>query len=207
MAFQLPPNISFKKEKRSFGWVYLFRHSKLGQIGRIVPRGRADGRTQITCEVTGDPNDPMTEKRAGIFKPLGKKIADEMERITNGGKPSTGKTVKPPSNLPLEPRKGVAQKLMQCEVCDAGIGLLVLAPDAPDEGGLEDYARLMYPEISKHKLPTWIIGGLAPSQGVDDSNEPRCIIRKVYPKREAISYASPDEFNLITEKLRDRHCV
>ena len=82
MAFQLPPNISFKKEKRSFGWVYLFRHSKLGQIGRIVPRGRADGRTQITCEVT---NDPMTEKRAGIFKPLGKKIADEMERITNGG--------------------------------------------------------------------------------------------------------------------------
>lgn len=95
---------------------------------------------------------------------------------------------------------------MQCEKCDAGIGLVILAPEAGTEGGLEDYARLMYPEIIRFEVPNWIVGALAPSAGVDWLNKPRCIIKKVYPEREAIFYASPEEFNAITNKLREGHC-
>jgi len=42
----------------------VFRHTQLGNLGRIVLQGRPDGRTHVTCEVAGDAGDPMTEKRA-----------------------------------------------------------------------------------------------------------------------------------------------
>lgn len=204
MNIQLPPNITFEKKRLSYGWAYVFRHTDLGKLGRIVLQEHSDGKTQTTCEVSGDANDPMTEKRAAIFKPLGLKIVKEMERILS--KEKVHHEPAPPPVLPPEPKKGIASKLMQCEKCDAGIGLLILAPDAKDVGELEDYARLMFPEINRHKLPTWIIGALSLSAGVDVANEPRCIIKKFYPAREPIFYASPDEFNAITEKLRDKHC-
>jgi len=95
---------------------------------------------------------------------------------------------------------------MQCERCNKAIGFIVLAPDALELGELEDYARLMYPEIAKENVPAWIVGGLVPSAGVDSSNEPRCVVRKIYPQREAVFYASPDEFNNLTEGLRKRCC-
>lgn len=206
MRFNLPKEVSFSKEQRPYGWVYIFRHTQLGRLGRIVMQGRMDERSQVSCEIAGDPNDPMTEKRAAIFKPLGKKIADEMHQITSRGITGTANINIPPPTTPPEPRKGIARKLMQCEKCDAGIGLIILASEAEHEGELEDYARLMYPEIIRFKVPVWIVGALTLSAGVDELNEPRCIIKKVYPKREAIFYASPEEFNAITDELREGHC-
>lgn len=67
-GFQLPPDVSFRKERRSGAWVYVFRQTQLGDLGRIVLQGRPDGRTHVTCEVAGDTADPMTEKRGAIFK-------------------------------------------------------------------------------------------------------------------------------------------
>jgi len=64
-GFQLPPDVSVRKERLSGTWVYVFRHTQLGNLGRIVLQGRPDGRTHVTCEVAGDPDDPMTEKRLG----------------------------------------------------------------------------------------------------------------------------------------------
>lgn len=83
MRFNLPKEVSFSKEQRPYGWVYIFRHTQLGRLGRIVLQGRTDGRTQVSCEIAGDSNDPMTERRAAVFKPLGEKIADEILRITS----------------------------------------------------------------------------------------------------------------------------
>ena len=64
-GFRLPPGVSITKQTVSDGWAYLFRHHSLGQLGRIVLRETADGRTHISCEVAGDAHDPMTAQTAG----------------------------------------------------------------------------------------------------------------------------------------------
>ena len=153
-GFQLPKGVSFRKERVSGSWVYVFRQTQLGDLGRIVLQGRPDGRTHVTCEVAGDPADPMTEKRAAIFKPLGTELARQLDIATGG----TGeeKWVSPPPR-PAESLKRVATKLMQCERCGAPVALLIFADDATDRGGLEDYARLMYPKVVELNLPTWVI--------------------------------------------------
>jgi hypothetical protein len=48
---------------------YVFRHRLLGEIGRILLQELGDGRCHISCEVVGDPSDPMTTQRQAIFKP------------------------------------------------------------------------------------------------------------------------------------------
>ena len=83
-GFHLPPDVSFRKERLSYGWAYVFRHTQLGNLGRLVLQGRPDGRTHLTGEVAGDPADPMTAKRAAIFKPLGLELAQKFDRATGG---------------------------------------------------------------------------------------------------------------------------
>jgi len=126
-GFQLPPDVTFGKERLSSGWAYVFRHTQLGNLGRIVLQGRPDGRTHVTCEVAGDEADPMTEKRAAIFKPLGMSIARQLDTATGGA--GEEKWDAPPRR-PSESPKRVATKLMQCETCDAFVALLIFA-DAP----------------------------------------------------------------------------
>jgi hypothetical protein len=35
-GFQLPPDVSFEKQRLSNAWAYVFRHRLLGEIGRIL---------------------------------------------------------------------------------------------------------------------------------------------------------------------------
>ena len=56
--FQMPKDISFKKEQTSFGFVYNFRHKKLGKLGRIVLEENMIGQTHVSIEIAGDPDDP-----------------------------------------------------------------------------------------------------------------------------------------------------
>lgn len=199
-GFKLPPDVSFRKERLSSGWSYVFRHTQLGNLGRIVLQGRLDGRTHVTCEVAGDAGDPMTEKRAAIFKPLGMALARQLDIATGG----TGeeKWVSPPPR-PSESPQRVATKLMQCETCGANVALLIFADNATDRGGLEDYARLMYPKVVKLNVPTWVIGPPIDSEPSPDS--PADIL-KIWPERESIRQLRPDEFNPIIETLATTHC-
>ncbi|MBI1929505.1 hypothetical protein HYR99_35325, partial [Candidatus Poribacteria bacterium] len=109
-GFQLPPDVSVRKERLSGSWVYVFRHTQLGDLGRIVLSGRPDGRTHVICEVAGERADPTTEKQAAIFKPLGTELARQLDIATGG----TGeeKWVSPPPRLTELPKKRVATKLM-----------------------------------------------------------------------------------------------
>jgi hypothetical protein len=50
----------------------------LGELGRILVQELDDGRCHISCEVVGDPSDPITQ-RAAIFKPLGLELTRQME--------------------------------------------------------------------------------------------------------------------------------
>ena len=68
-GLQLPPDVSYEKQRLSGAWAYVFRHRVLGELGRILLQELEDGRCHISCEVVGDPSDPMTTQRAEIFKP------------------------------------------------------------------------------------------------------------------------------------------
>ena len=194
--FHLPPDVSFKKERLSYGWAYVFRHAQLGELGRIVLQGRADGRTQLICEVVGDPDDPMTEKRAEIFKPLGLELASKFDKAIGGTGDVDMPWVDPPPR-PAEPKTGVASTLMQCQTCRANVALLIFADNAKDVGGLEDYARLMHSKVVELDVPTWVIG--APDEQAAD-------ILKIWPERESVRHLRPDEFDPIIEKLITTHC-
>ena len=201
-GFKLPPDVYMRKEHLSSGdWTYVFRHKQLGDLGRIVIQSRPDGRAHITCEVVGDADDPMTAERAAIFKPLGMELVRQLDRATGG----TGdeKSVSPPPRRPAKPLKRVASQLIQCERCGASVALLIFADDATDRGGLEDYARLMYPKVVELNVPTWVIG---PPIENEPSPESPADILKIWPEREAIRQLRPDEFDPIIEALATTHC-
>ena len=64
----MPPEVSFRKERLAGNWVYVFRHVQLGTLGRIVLQRRPDGNTQVSCEVVGNPEDPMSPDCRAVWK-------------------------------------------------------------------------------------------------------------------------------------------
>jgi hypothetical protein len=73
--FRLPPDIAIQKEALPDGTAYVFRHRKLGILGRIRIQERAAGGSHLVAEVAGDPADPMTTKRAALFEPLARSVS------------------------------------------------------------------------------------------------------------------------------------
>src|SRR3954466_7369603 len=97
--FELPAEVSFARERLGDGWVYVFRHRTLGLLGRILLQDTGDGRSRVTCEVAGDPADPMTARRAGGFNPLGLELAHRLESRA-GTVPEAGAAPPPPPPPP-----------------------------------------------------------------------------------------------------------
>ena len=117
------------------------RHGALGQLGRVVLQDRDDGRCQLSCEVTGEPADPMTAERRRIFEPLGLELARRVE-ATAGPAPESAAADPPPR--PAEPEELIENKLIPCGRCRTMVAMLIFAPEATDPGRLEDCARKMY---------------------------------------------------------------
>jgi hypothetical protein len=109
----------------------------------------------------------------------------------------------PPPQAPGEPGEWVESQMMQCERCEAGVALLIFAARATDHGGLEDYARKMYPQVTRLNLPTYVIG---PALGEDPMIERPADILKIWPAREPVRRLRPDEFNPIIAGLARAHC-
>ncbi len=85
VQFSMPSNVKSQKQLLSNGkWGYVFRHDELGELGRIliVPHGNE---SQICCEVSGEPDDPMTEKRRAILEPISNDIIDKMVSVCGIG--------------------------------------------------------------------------------------------------------------------------
>lgn len=199
--FNLPPEISYQQEPVPNGFAFNFRHAKLGDLGRILLQERPDGQTQILCEIVGDPEDPMTAKRGAIFKPISEAITSQLDAALGGtaqilGEGDPSGAVKPPTSV-----EKIASKLIPCLKCGRPAALLIFADYAQDIGGLEDYARLMYPKIIELDVPTWVI---APPEG--QGRDAAANILKVHPKREAIRKLTPDEFNRKLDKIIALHC-
>jgi hypothetical protein len=200
-AFQLPSDISFEKQRLCDAWAYVFRHRVLGGLGRIVLQEGDDGRCHISCEVVGDPSDPMTAQRIAIFKPLGLKLAHQMEMATGPTAEGAG-WVEPPLR-PAQAREMIESKIIPCERCATVVAMLVFAPVATDPGRFEDYARKMYPQYNHLNVPTWIIG---PALGAGPLLERPADVLKVWPTREPIQRLRPAQFNARLDQLATGHC-
>jgi hypothetical protein len=174
--FQLPPEISSHKEYGPTGWIYTFRHQELGELGRIFLQGHPGGRCQVTSEIAGDPDDPMTKRRTEIFGPLSVEIMRQMD-LALGGTGDIGKSAPFPNDRPPAKGKGFHSKHIQCEKCGEFVAILIFADEAKDASGLEDCARMMFPKIREWNLPTWIIG---PPMGDALSLDPPARILKVW---------------------------
>jgi hypothetical protein len=199
-GFRLPPDVSVSQQPLSYGRAFVFRHRLLGEVGRIVVEDAGDGRTHISYEVVGDPADPMTAERAAIFRPLGMELARQMEAMTGPAADSLPVNLPP---RPPEPKELVESRLIPCERCGAMVAMLIFAPQATDAGGLEDYARKMYPEYTRLDLPTWIIG---PALGRGPLTDRPADILKIWPTRAPIERQRPAEFNSMLDRLVSGHC-
>jgi hypothetical protein len=121
-GFQLPPDVSFEKQRLSNAWAYVFRHRLLGEIGRILLQELDDGRCHISCEVVGDPSDPMTTQRAAIFKPLGLELTRQMEAVMGRTREDAGSVDLPPR--PPETKEVIESKRIPCERCGTVVAML-----------------------------------------------------------------------------------
>jgi hypothetical protein len=198
--FRLPPGVTMQKEQLPSGWTYVLRHTELGLLGRLVLQGLPSGHCQVSCEVAGDPADPLTARRRAVLEPVTTALVQRLEAQTATVQGTPWGT--PPSSPPTHGRV-IESKLIQCKQCDAGVALLIFADEATDHGGLEDYARLMYQQIQATDLPTWVVG---PSQGEEPPSERPADILKVWPHREPVRRMRPDEFNPIINALARAHC-
>ncbi len=198
MSFSLPPDVTFKKQKLEDSWVYNFHHKKLGELGRIVMQALPNGQSYMSCEVAGEPNDPMTQTRKEIFEPIGRQMSDILE-ATFGKGSSEGIPV---PETPKAPTEVVESKLIPCDHCGVPVAMLIFAHGASTTAEFEDYARKMYPKYSEINVSTWLIGDFVGEVG---HNEPSKVLR-VWPRRRPILKMTPNDFNAMIVKLAENHC-
>ncbi|ELS02733.1 hypothetical protein Xen7305DRAFT_00024510 [Xenococcus sp. PCC 7305] len=199
--FNLSSDITYRQEQLPNGVAFMFRHSELGDLGRVLLQERPDGQTQILCEVVGDPDDPMTAKRGAIFEPIGKELSHQLDQALGGRAASFGNRDPHSAQQPPESIEKIASKLIPCLKCGRPAALLIFADYAQDLGGMEDYARLMYSKIVELNVPTWVI---APPEGT--GRDAAANILKTYPEREPICKLTPDEFNERLDRITADHC-
>ena len=211
-SFPLPPDVTVRKERHGDTWAHVFRHARLGDLGRVVLRPRPDGQTEFAAEIAGHPGDPMRPKREAVFGPLVRDLAESFhqavaERGLHPG-PPTG-PLAPRDEAP--PQQRIAGEFVPCERCGKPAALLVFADDATDRGGLEDAARLMHARIAEADLPTWIVGppiASRPARGtplLDDDFVSDVL--KVWPEREPVRRLDPAAFDAVLDALARDHCA
>ena len=201
MSFSLPPDISVRRQPLDNGMVYQFRHTTLGLLGRIVLQDGADGLSQISSEVAGEPDDPMTETRAQIFEPLSQQLAATLEAAVGKGRQTVvrqpGKKVSPALQ-----EERITSEQVRCPRCGEVAALLILATHTREVAEMEDCAKKMSSIYEELDVVTWIIG--APVGTL--KGDPVAPILRVWPMRHTIRYGSPKMFEAELNAILPRHC-
>lgn len=199
VGFSLPPEVTFNKTMLPSGvWAYVFRHSTLGELGRLVLLPHGD-QTQFSCEVAGDPNDPMTNKRREILEPITKDMLERVGDIFGSG------TGKPKPYTPQKDNVVIKSSLMPCEKCGKPAAMMIIAPDAFSAGDLADYARLMHTKVQELNVPTWVVGA---EKEIIKNGEPmgEALVLKIWPEHEDAKVILSPEFNAMLDVCMTTHC-
>ena len=179
-CFTLPSGVTTKKTFFAEGYhIQIFNHESLGEIGRIIilPCGN---QSQIYYEVSGDPDDPMTEKRKSIFAPIAKQVSDTMQNVL-------GESVEHATPYSLERGGGfIESTVYPCEVCHEITSMVIYAHDAEMQGDLENYARQMYSKIKELNVSTWVVGREKEITLANSTKTGQGISMKIWPIRESL---------------------
>jgi hypothetical protein len=76
----LPPEVSFQRQQQGGFYCYAFTHRTLGSLGRILLIPHGAQQMEFRCEVTGDPSEPLTQKRLAIFQPIAHELTQRLEQ-------------------------------------------------------------------------------------------------------------------------------
>jgi len=205
--FKLPPDVTSTRDTLATGAIaYSFRHARLGLLGRLVIGALGD-QTQVTSELSGDADDPMTAARLAIFRPISEALTAILDHRT-GGDPTTyaARGTDTPAPQPPGPDANhlIKSKVVQCDCCDAFVAHIVFADEAADEATetLEDHARLMYGRIRELGLPAWVLGPIQECGRHAGQAE----LLAVYPAREPVRWVTEAEFDAMMDAITGTHC-
>ncbi len=199
-GFTLPPEVTSEKRRLADGWAYVFRHRRLGMLGRLLLQDLPNGQSHLRCEVAGDPADPMTAERGRILKPIGLALSARLEAAL-GSVAGVPLPLIPPAS-PRDPGQWVATRVMICPRCDAPTSAIYDVPRAAEPAQFEDQARLLYTDCAQRAVPAWIIGA-------EDSALPGSPARimAIWPRRGPIEAILPEPFNARIAEISETHCT
>jgi len=202
--FKLPPEVTATRATLTNGAIaYSFRHIRLGLLGRLIV-GAWGEQTEVTSEVSGDSDDPMTAARLAIFRPISEALTAILDHRT-GGDPATyaarGTDTPAPQPPGSDANHLIKSKVVQCDRCDAFVAHIVFADEAT--GALEDHARLMYGRIRELGLPAWVLGPIQERGRHAGQAE----LLAVYPKREPTRWVTEAEFDAMMDAITGVHCT
>ena len=198
-GFELPNEITSEKEILPDGnMAYVFNHDSLGQLGRLIILPHPSGQAQINYEVSGSPDDPLTQKRTDIITPIFKKIIDQMDTILGSSDqpvqsgPTTKKTNK------------IKSMVFPCYDCAAPAAVLLYA-ESNTNAAIEDVARLMFENLDKVNVPAWIMGP-EEKKVIEGHEGIKSLSLKVWPVREEIKTVSSFDMQSEFLELMKNHC-
>jgi len=201
--FKLPPEVTATRATLTNGAIaYSFRHARLGLLGRLIVSASGE-QTEITSEVSGDSDDPMTAERLAIFRPISEALTAILDH-RSGGNPATyaARSTDTPAPQPPSPDADhlIKSKLVQCDRCDMFVAHIVFADEAT--GTLEDHARLMHGRIRELGLPAWVLGPIQ-----ERGRHVRLAeLLAVYPEREPARWVTEAEFDAMMDAITGVHC-
>jgi len=202
--FRLPPEVTATRATLTNGAIaYSFRHARLGLLGWLIV-GALGEQTEVTSELSGDADDPMTTERLAIFRPISEALTAILDHRT-GGDPTTDAARRTATPAPQPPGPDadhlIKSKLVQCDRCDAFVAHIVFADEAT--GTLEDHVRLMHGRIRELGLPAWVLGPIHEHGRHAGQAE----LLAVYPKREPARWVTEAEFDAILDAITGVHCA
>ena len=181
-------------------FAYVFRHVELGELGRLIIIPTPAGQSQLCFEVVGDEDDPMTEKRKKLLKPIVDEVSQKMDSICGPSEPEKKIEYKstPPRNM-------VKSEMFSCKKCGDPAGLFIYADDAVTADKLEDYARLMFSKVKAFNVPAWVVGR-EKEIVINGEFAGESLVLKIWPKREKAKVVNSIDLNSVIDKLMNSHC-
>ncbi len=203
--FRLPPDVTSTRDTLSNGSIaYSFRHARLGVLGRLVIGNAPGDQTQVTSELSGDADDPMTVARLAIFRPISEALTAILDH-RSGGDPAAyaARGTDTPAPQPPGPDAThlIKSTVVRCDRCDAFVAHIVFADEAT--GTLEDHTRMMYGRIRALGLPAWVLGPLQELGRRAGQAE----LLAVYPAREPARWVTEAEFDVMMDAITGVHCA